>query len=149
LTNCIKFSLWQAGNLMQFSGEGAYSLPMAVPLAASDVDHGTVLILITLAVLPVAAIAFARSGKAWRDIGRGPYAIDPDLPPTQSPRHANQVFDPFAGELDSHGRGDSRATKEAEVRQMVEAQSYRRTRRGEAPLDVEAEVRRRLSDSIG
>ena len=54
---------------------------MAAPLAATDVDHGTVLILITLIVLPIAAISFARSDQAWRGIGRGPYAIDPDLPP--------------------------------------------------------------------
>jgi hypothetical protein len=134
-------------------------------LLGTSVENGSVLIAITLAVLPIAAISFARSGQAWRNIGRGPYAIDPDLPPTQSPsprhanqvfdpfsmspRHANQVFDPFAGELDSRGQGDSEATKEAEVRQMVEAKSYRRTRRGEAPLDVEAEVERRMADLIG
>ncbi len=125
---------------------------MALPaLLGTSVGNGSVLIAITLAVLPIAAISFARSGQAWRSIGRGPYAIDPDLPPTRSPspRHANQVFDPFAGELDSHGRGDSRATKEAEVRQMVEAKAYRHARRGEAPLDVEAEVERRMADLIG
>ena len=109
-------------------------MPMAVSMGANDVDHGTVLILITLVVLPIAAIAFARSGKAWRGIGRGPYAIDPDLPP----RSIRPLPSPV-----------SEATREAEVRQMVEAQSYRRTRRGDAPLDVEAEVRRRLADSIG
>jgi len=118
-------------------------------LLATTSDSGSVLIAITLAVLPIAAIAFARSGKAWRSIGRGPYAIDPDLPPSPPRSHAHQVFGPFAGELDSHGRGDSRTTKEAEIRQMVEAKSYRRTQRGEAPLDIEAEVRRRLADSIG
>lgn len=122
---------------------------MAFPaLLATTSDSGGVLIAITLAVLPIAAIAFARSGKAWRSIGRGPYAIDPDLPPRSTP-HAHQVFDPLAGELDSHGQRDSRATREAEVRQMVEAKSYRRVRRGEPPLDVETEVRRRLADSIG
>ena len=107
---------------------------MAAPLAATDVDHGTVLILITLVVLPIAAVAFARSGQAWRSIRRGPYAIDPDLPP----RSVRPMPSPA-----------SRATKEAEVRQMVEAKAYRRTRRGEEPLDVEAEVERRVADLIG
>jgi len=89
------------------------------------------MMLITLVVLPVAAVAFARSGKAWRDIGRGPYAIDPDLPPRSVRVQPSPV---------------SRATQEAEVRQMLEAKSYRRQRRGEEPLDVEAEVARQLAE---
>src|SRR3954454_4146286 len=112
-----------------------YPGDMASPaLLGTAVQNGNVLIAITLVVLPIAAIAFARSGKAWRSIGRGPYAIDPDLPPS-STRPAPRVFDPFSGEFDSGAQGDSRATEEAEVRQMVEAKSYRRSRRGEAPLD--------------
>jgi hypothetical protein len=104
------------------------------PPAATAVDNGTVLILITLIALPIAAIAFADSGKAWRSIGRGPYAIDPDLPP----RSVRQVPSPA-----------SRETQETEVRQMLEAKSYRRVRRGEDPLDVEAETERRVADLIG
>lgn len=117
-------------------------------LLGTSVANGSVLIAITLAVLPIAAISFARSGQAWRSIGRGPYAIDPDLPPSGIPR-AHQAFDPFAGELDAHGGDESRATKEAEVRQMIEAKSYRHARRGEAPLDIDAEVERRMADPIG
>jgi hypothetical protein len=101
---------------------------------ATAVDNGSVLIVITLIVLPIAAIAFAGSGQAWRSIGRGPYAIDPDLPP----RSVRPLPSPV-----------SRATQEAEVRQMVEAKSYRRVRRGEDPLDVEAETERRVADLIG
>jgi hypothetical protein len=123
---------------------------MDAPPAATAVDNGMVLIAITLIVLPIAAISFARSGQAWRGIGRGPYAIDPDLPPrSPSAPRANQVFDPFAGELDSHGQGDSQATREAEVRQMVEARAYVRSRRGAEPLDVDSEVKRRLADLVG
>lgn len=107
---------------------------MAAPLAATDVDHGTVLILITLIVLPIAAVAFARSGQAWRGIGRGPYAIDPDLPPRSMRPPPSPV---------------SRATKELEVRQMVEAKAYVRSRRGDEPLDVDAEVERQVADFIG
>ncbi len=107
---------------------------MALPLAATAVANGTVLMLITLVVLPVAGFAFARSGKAWRSIGRGPFAIDQDLPPIKGMRLASPV-DP--------------ALQAAEARQMLEAKSYRRQRRGEAALDVEAEVQRALDATSG
>jgi hypothetical protein len=101
--------------------------------SATAVENGHVLILITLITLPVALIAFVDSRKAWRSIGRGPYAIDPDLPPRSVRPPASPV---------------SPETQEAEVRQMLEAQSYHRQRRGEEPLDVEAETERRLTDPI-
>jgi len=104
---------------------------MVGAVAATAVQNGSVLILITLVTAPIAAVAFARSGKAWRGIGRGPYAIDPDLPPRSVRGQPSPV---------------SEATREAEVRQMIEAKSFRRQRRGEAPLDVEAETERRLAD---
>ena len=103
-------------------------------VAATAVENGSVLMLITVVVLPIAAIAFACSGQAWRGIGRGPYAIDPDLPP----RSVRPLPSPISDEV-----------REAEVRQMLEAKSYRRQRRGEAPLDVEAETERRLADRLG
>lgn len=103
-------------------------------LLGTSVENGSVLIAITLLVLPIATIAFARSGQAWRGIGRGPYAIDPDLPP----RSVRPAPSPV-----------SRATQEAEVRQMVEAKAYRRACRGEEPFDVEAEVQRQVADLIG
>jgi hypothetical protein len=107
---------------------------MVGTVTATAAQNGSVLILITLVAAPIAAVAFARSGKAWRGIGRGPYAIDPDLPPRSVRPQPSPV---------------SRATQEAEVRQMVEAKSFRRVRRGEAPLDVEEETERRLADLIG
>lgn len=105
---------------------------MALPLAASDPANGAILIAISLIVLPVAAIAFARSGAAWRSIGRGPFAIDQDLP-RREPAQPTPPVDP--------------AIQAAEARQMLEAKSYRRSRRGESPLDVEAEVARLLDAS--
>jgi len=103
-------------------------------LAATSVEYGNVLWLITLVVAPIAAFAFAGASKAWRGIGRGPYAIDPDLPP----RSVRPLPSPANHE-----------TREAEVRQMVQAKSYWRERRGEAPLDVERETERRLADLVG
>jgi hypothetical protein len=91
------------------------------------IDNGTVLVLITVLVLPVAAVAFARSGGAWRRIGKGDFAIEQEPPPrSPAPAHVE------------------RAVQEAEARQMLEARSYRRQRSGEAPLDVESELRRLL-----
>lgn len=94
-----------------------------------DVVNGTVLVLITLVVLPIAAVAFARSGPLWQNIGRGPLSIDEDLPPRSGGGPPARV-DP--------------AIQAAEARQMLEAKAYRRERRGEGSLDVEAEVARLL-----
>lgn len=119
---------------MAAAGRDPYPGGMVRLLAATAVDNGNVLMLITLVVLPVAAFAFAQSGKAWRGIGRGPYAIDPDLPP----RSVRRLASPVSAEIQA-----------AEVRQMLEAKSFRRQRRGEAPLDVETETERRLADFVG
>jgi hypothetical protein len=94
-------------------------------MAAIELQSGTVLILITLAVLPIAAVSFARSGQAWRGLGKGPFAIEQELP-----RRATAAPQPV-----------DRALQETEARQMLEAKSYRRRRRGEAPIDVEAEMK--------
>jgi hypothetical protein len=104
---------------------------MELSPAAIGIDTGTVLALIAVVTLPIAAIAFARSGPAWRSIGKGPLAIEQDLPPQRSARNAPV----------------SKALQAAEARQMLEAKSYRRQRRGEPPLDVEAEVKRLLDSS--
>ncbi len=94
-----------------------------MPLA--DLNAGLVLIAIVLIALPVGAIAFALgAGGALREIGKGKFAIDQDLPQTPP---APAISGPV---------------REEEIRQMVEARSYRRVARGEEPLDVEAEVRR-------
>ena len=90
------------------------------------IDNGTVLALITVIVLPIAAVAFARSGPLWRGIGRGPFAIDQDLP-ARRPGGPAAPVDP--------------AIQAAEARQMIEAKSYLRQRRGESAIDVESELR--------
>lgn len=97
------------------------------PTLATAVDNGMVLIVIMVAVVPIAAVSFARSGRAWREIGKGRFAIEQELPP---PRRQLQRVD--------------RRMQETEARQMLEAKSYRRVRRGGEPVDVEAEVARLL-----
>src|SRR4051812_8916872 len=86
-------------------------------------SSGTVLIVITLVVVPIAAISFARSGGAWGRIGKGGLSLEDPPPPEPT-----------------HGEGFDRATQEAEARQMLEAKAYRQERDGLPPIDVEAEL---------
>ena len=102
---------------------------MLIPLALSDVGSGMIILLIALVVLPIAAIAFAGSGKALKTLGKGRWAIEQELP-ARRPMTAPQPL--------------NKAVQAAEVRQMLEAKSYRREQRGESPLDVEAEMKRLL-----
>jgi len=97
----------------------------------TDLQAGYVLTVIVLLVLPIALIAFARTGPLWQSVGKGRFAIEQEIPP---PTRIAQPEPPV-----------DRRLQETEARQMLEAKSYRRRRRGEAPLDVEAEVRRLLA----
>ncbi len=86
---------------------------------------GTVLIAITLVAVVVAALSYWGSGKIYRGLGRGgAFSID-EPEPSRTPQPASAA-----------------ATAEAreEIRQMLEAKSARREARGQAPLDVEAEL---------
>ncbi|HEY7256135.1 MAG TPA: hypothetical protein VH476_05575 [Solirubrobacterales bacterium] len=99
-------------------------------MAAIGISSGTAIVLITLAVLPIAAVSFARAGRAWRGIGGGRFSIEQAPPPAHSGRPL---------EVD-------RALQETEARQMLEAKAYRRRRRGEEEeIDVDAEVARLLA----
>jgi hypothetical protein len=100
-----------------------------MPLAtgAVAIDNGTVLVLIVLFAIPCAAIAFSRAGEVYRSIGKGPLSIDQDLPPP------------------GPGRPVDPAVQDAEVRQMLKARADRQERRGEPPIDVEAEATRLLA----
>jgi hypothetical protein len=96
-------------------------------------DYGTVIILIVVLAIPVAAIAFASSGTALKSLGKGPFAIDRELP-----THGMAPPPPISPRM-----------REAEVRQMLEAKSYRREARGESPLDVDAELAKLMEAPAG
>jgi hypothetical protein len=106
-----------------------------VPLAIDQLTAGLVLIVVTLAVGPIALVAFATSGKSLKTLGKGQWAIERELPPSRGLTNSQAV-----APLPRHVR-------EAEIRQMVEAKSYRRQARGGEPLDVDAEVERLLSET--
>jgi hypothetical protein len=81
-----------------------------------------VVIGVSLLAIVVAAIALATSGGSYDEIGRGGYSVeDPRRPATD-------------------------AEVAEEVRELIEARSARRVARGEPPLDVDAEVSKRLRD---
>jgi hypothetical protein len=95
---------------------------------------GTVLIVIAVLAVVVAAISYWGSGKVYGGLGRsGAFALDdeggrPSAPATGSPA--------------------AQAEAREEIRQMLEAKSARREARGEEPLDVEAEMTELLRPSV-
>jgi hypothetical protein len=83
---------------------------------------GTVLIVVCVIAVIVAAISYWGSGRLYRGLGRGDLTLDE---PSAEPPRGGPAADPEARE---------------EIRQMLEAKSARREARGERPLDVEAEL---------
>ena len=102
-----------------------------MPLA---VETGVIFILIVVAALPIGAIVFAMgAGNALKEIGKGDFAMDHDMP--QGPGGGAAPV--------------SKEVREEEIRQMIEARSYRRQARGEKALDVDAEVDKLLASERG
>jgi hypothetical protein len=89
------------------------------------VDFGTVVIAIcVLGILAGVVSLFVGGPNPYESVGRGDLSFEePD--PTPAPRP---------------GSAAARAESDAEIRQMLQARSDRRQRRGEAPLDVDAEL---------
>ncbi len=91
-----------------------------------------IVLLFTGVAAPIAGAVFWRVAGGWDSIGRGPFAIEQE--PRPAPRHLARPTPPV-----------DPAIQAAEVRQMLKAKSERRRRRGEAPIDVEAEATRLLA----
>lgn len=83
----------------------------------------------------IALITFATSPALYRQIGRGPMSINED---------GGDRARPAGGGL----APGSAAERDAEIRQMLAASNERRARRGQAPLDVESELRRLTAPSV-
>jgi hypothetical protein len=85
----------------------------------------TVIIGVSIIAIVVAVIVALSSGGLYERIGSGGLSMDhDDRRPGPQP-----------------GSARYQAEADAEIRQLVEAKSARRVARGEAPLDVEAEIR--------
>jgi len=88
------------------------------------VEFGTALIVIVLVAIVVACLSYIGTGGIYKGLGRTGMSLDePDLRP-----------EPLAG--------SPAATAEAqeEIRQMLEAKSARSERRGDGPIDIDAEM---------
>jgi hypothetical protein len=99
------------------------------------VSNGDVILIVALAAIPIAAIAFIlNAGNAFKSIGKGGLSVEFE---SDNPR----------GMIDSGaGGGDEAAINEAELRQMLEAKAYRQEARGETPLDVDEELAKALAE---
>jgi hypothetical protein len=97
---------------------------MASHCTEMEEAFGTVVIVVAVLAAIAAVATSIRSGGLYQRIGRGAFSMDtPERPSGPAP-----------------GSAAARAESEEELRQLLEAKSYRRERRGEAPLDVEAEL---------
>jgi hypothetical protein len=86
---------------------------------------GTVLIVVCVVAVVAAAISFWGSGKIYKGLGRtGGLAMDGEDAPVPAPTSA----------------AANSAEAREEIRQMLEAKNARREAKGQAPLDVEAEM---------
>lgn len=102
-------------------------------MAPTALTNGDVILIVAFIAAPIAALAFLGAGAVYREIGKGPFAMD----------HIRR-------QVSTAGAGDSaaRAEQEAEIRQMLEAKAYRQAERGEEPLDVEEEMRKLLAPAV-
>jgi hypothetical protein len=104
---------------------------MGLALALTAMQKGGILLAVSGIAAPIAGWLFHRSADSWRSFGQGPFSITSEAPRPSRPGAPTPPVDP--------------AIQAAEVRQLLEAKSERRQRRGEAPLDVEAETERLLA----
>jgi len=99
-------------------------------LAFTAVQKGAAVLVFTGVAAPLIGLLLRRVSGGWETMGGGPFAILRE-PSTKRPQGSAAKIDP--------------AIQAAEVRQMLEAKSERRRRRGETPLDVETETERLLA----
>jgi hypothetical protein len=84
-----------------------------------------VIIAVSVVAIVVAVVVSLASGGLYDRIGAGMFSMDREQPTRRGP---------------APGSAQARAEADAEIRQLVEAKSARRVARGEAPLDVDAEI---------
>jgi hypothetical protein len=83
--------------------------------------------------LVIGVIALLGSRKTWDDYGKNALVMEHDL---------------AGGGAAAAGSAAALRERDDEIRQMLEARNARRIRRGEAPLDIEAELRRLTAPAV-
>jgi Tfp pilus assembly protein PilX len=105
-------------------------------LATTAQDQfGTVIVIVVVVSAVVALVAFAGARRVYDQIGRGGLSINEDDDGRARP--ASAPSGPAAA-----------AEREAEIRQLLAARNVHRVRRGQAPLDVEDELRTQLAPTV-
>lgn len=94
-------------------------------------DFGTVVIVLSVAAAVAACLSYLGSGRIYDNVGKGAFSLEEPAPGPKA------------------GSAADRADAEAEVRQMIQAKSDRREDRGEAPLDIDAEVAALMRPAAG
>ena len=106
---------------------------MGLALAFNAVQKGAILFGLTGIVAPLIGLALRHYvGSGWETIGGGPFSLLHEAPDRRGGGPRKKV-DP--------------AIQAAEVRQLLQAKSDRRERRGEGPLDVETDTERLLAEA--
>jgi len=103
-------------------------LPIALSLST-----GEVIMIVVFVTIPIALLTFILGARnALDQVGKGQFAVEfeRDLPSSIT---------------DSDAEGGSEM-REAEIRQLLEAKSYRQEARGEGPINVDAELNRLLTE---
>ena len=94
---------------------------------------GVVIFAVVAIASVVALITFVVSRKAYDDIGRGAFAMRDDVPTRSDPPPSSPA---------------ALRERDEEIRQLLAARNERRSRKGQAPLDVEAELKRLTGPAV-
>jgi hypothetical protein len=128
-------------------------------------DFGTVIIVVSIVAVLVAAASYWGSGRVYKGIGASDLVMQREAGGAAAPDSAEareeirQMLEAKSARRQARGEepldveaemqaltapgGDDPALRE-EVRQLVIARNERRIRQGKEPLDVEAEIERQL-----
>jgi hypothetical protein len=86
---------------------------------------GIAVIVVAIVAGLAAVLSYIGSGNVYKSIGKGQFALETDADRPRGPKPGSPA---------------ALAEQEEDVRQMLQARSDRREARGQAPLDVDAEV---------
>lgn len=111
-----------------------FSAAVAI-LAAIQDAFWTVLLSVVIVGGVIALITLIGTGNMYRQIGRGGLSINEDRDLLRSPRTPSSS-------------GVNVQERDAEIRQLLQARNEHRIRRGEQPLDVEAELVRLTAPTV-
>jgi hypothetical protein len=103
--------------------------PVLIPAVSGA--FGTVVWVVCIVAAVIAVLGLVSSQKTWDDFGKGGLTMD-------SERTASSRTTSSAGLRE----------RDEEIRQMLEARNARRRRRGEPPIDVEAELHRLTAPKV-